>query len=250
MENADFLKGLLERINEGVSASDLRGENTAVLENIRPSDLAVAEQRMLDSGCSVAILRKNQRRYVDLVGDQLHRLWTSLPYNHIVRRILAEHEIYQCLLSDLKEVNDLIQQKDFITDTSAEFRRLAHISQHLAASREHSEYEEDILYPELRKHSLGYLIRAMKSDHAYIKFAINSLVKLLDDFEGLDLQEFKVRLESVVGFVLNSIREHIFVENYIVLPLSVEIIKDDNVWRRMKRLCDEMGYCGIHDVDI
>ncbi len=205
---------------------------------------------LLDTGCSVAILRRNQHLYIELLGDQLYKLWSSLPYNHIARRILAEHEIYQCMVSDLKEVNTLIQEMDMLTDISTEYRRLVHISQHLAAVGEHAQYEEDLLFPEMRKHKFGHLVRAMKSDHAYIDFSIKSLIKLLEDFESLDLQEFKVRLESISSFVVNSIREHIFVENYILIPMSLELIDDPKVWKRIKRFCDDMGYCGVHDAEL
>jgi len=250
MEDTKKLAGYLRRISAGEDANQIRQMESDFFNRIRPSDLAMAEQELLANGFTVNQLRKDQPQYLDLVGDQLHKLWSSLPYNHIVRRILAEHEIYQCMLADLNDVNIAIQRAASLSDTSTEFRKFAHIVQHLAATEEHSQYEEDILYPALKTHKLGHLVRMMKTDHSYIKFAINSIIRLLDDFDELDLLEFKVRLDSSSEFVINSIREHMLVENYIVLPLAIELISDRKVWESLKACCDDMGYCGVHGMHL
>lgn len=250
MKNAEKLYSCLREINSGNNAEEIRRREPGLINSITPSDLAVAEQMLLESGCSIAEIRRRQHEYIALTGDQLYNMWKSLPHSHIARKILAEHEIYLCMLSDLKEVNCKIQKLDTITDTCTEIRKLAHVVQHLVSSRDHSLYEEEILYPELSRLKLGHLIRAMKSDHAYIKFALNSLVKLLEDFDDLDICEFKTRLQSVSSFVATSIGDHIFMENHILLPLAVELIENEQVWERMKQLCDDLGYCGLHDSEI
>lgn len=250
MQDTKKLAGYLRRISAGEDTERVRLMESDFFNRIRPSDLAIAEQELLDNGFTVHQLGKDQPHYIELVGDQLHKLWSSLPHNHVVRRILAEHEIYACMLADLHDVNIAIQSAASLTDTSAEFRKFAHLVQHLGSTQEHSQLEEDILYPALKAHQLGNLVRMMKTDHAYIQFAINSLIRLLDDFEELDLLEFKVRLDSSSEFVINSIREHMLVENYIVLPLAIELIRDPKVWASLKASCDDMGYCGMHDMDL
>jgi DUF438 domain-containing protein len=250
MKDTQKLAGYLKRISAGEDVKRIRQMEFGFFKRVRPSDLALAEQELLDNGFTVHQLGESQLQYLELVGDQLHKLWSSLPHNHIVRRLLAEHEIYSCMLADLEDVNRAIQQAETISDTSTEFRKFAHIVQHLASTEDHSELEEDIIFPVLKKHQLGHLVRMMKTDHAYIKFAINSIVRLLDDFEELDLLEFKVRLDSSSEFVINAIREHMLVENYIVLPLAIELIRDPQVWEHLKASCDDMGYCGMHGMDL
>lgn len=246
MKDSGKLTNYLKRISAGEDARQIRQMEAEFFNQIRPSDLAVAEQELLDNGFTVHQLHRSQDKYIDLVGDQLHKLWSSLPHSHIIRKLLAEHEIYQCMLADLKDVNRAVQRADSLSDTSMEIRKFAHIVQHLAATQEHTLYEDDILYPVLRQMKLGNLVKMMKTDHSYIKFGVNSMIRLLDDFDELDLLEFKVRLDSSCEFVINAFGEHLFVENYIVFPLAVERITDPKVWESLRSCCDEMGYCGIH----
>jgi uncharacterized protein len=247
MKDVDELTLYLKRVNAGEDPVKLRKQADRFFEKIKPSDLAMAEQNLLDSGCSISDLISHQKEYIGLIGDQLHKLWASLPHGHIVRQILAEHELYFCMLADLAEVNNLIQSAEQISDKSSEFRKLSHLVQHLAAAQEHCEREEDIIFPELRKRRLGNLVRAMKSDHSYIKFAICNLIKLLDDHQMLDLLEFKTRLQSITTYLISAGKEHMFFENNILYPLAIELISDRKMWDRMKAICDEIGYCCLHD---
>ena len=66
-----------------------------------------------------------------------------------------------------------------------------------------------------------------------------------EDFEAARAKALRIGASKV--YVEDLRRD--FVENYIFLPLAVELIDDPNVWTRMKGLCDELGYCGLGDLE-
>ena len=38
-------------------------------------------------------------------------------------------------------------------------------------------------------------------------------------------------------------RDHIFKENNILYPTSLEVIQDADTWQKLKDACDKIGYC-------
>jgi len=151
-----------------------------------------------------------------------------------------------CFLKDLDDVNDAIQLMDEISDVSSEFRRLSHISEHLSAASLHCEKEDYVIFPDLDKHGCYGLAKGMRTEHTYIRIALADLEKLIRGFGEFELDEFKVRLGRVVQFLSSAMREHIFWEDHILYPVAMEIVEDEKVWERMKHICDELGYCGLH----
>lgn len=246
--NAEMLTRLLMRINAGADLKDLRKEAGRLMANITSKDIAAAEQNLINSGCSAKLVGQLSAAFVvmGIIKGQQIDLRTQLPDNHIIRKVLAEHDMLRCFLADLKDVADVIAHENDLTSTNSNFRKLAHIAQHLEAMAQHIEAEEDIIFPCLQKHGWTSLCRAAHSDHIYIKIAIDDLMKLVRAFNPTYLDEFKVRLNSITRYLCPTMEEHILQEDNILYPVALEVIRDESVWARIKAICDDIGYCGLH----
>lgn len=246
--NTEMLTRLLKRINAGADPKDLRKEAGRLMANITSKDIAAAEQNLINAGCSAKLAGQLSAAFVvmGIIEGQQIDLRTQLPPNHIIRKVLAEHDMLRCFLADLKDVADVIARENDLTSTSSNFRKLAHIAQHLEAMEEHIEAEEDIIFPYLQKHGWTSLCRAAHSDHIYIKIAIDDLMKLVRAFNPTCLDEFKVRLNSITRYLCPTMEEHIIQEDNILYPIALEVIRDEAVWDRIKAVCDYIGYCGLH----
>ena len=246
MNKINQLASLLKQLNGGEKPSNLSADVRRFLAAVEPKDVVQAEKILLESGFTLEALRHLSRTYRDILGTQVANLRQKLPYNHILRTLFCEHEMTLCFLKDLDDVNEAIQQMDEISDVSSEFRRLGHISEHLAAASMHCEKEDYVIFPDLDKHGCYGLAKGMRTEHTYIRIALADLEKLIKGFGEFELGEFKVRLARVVQFLSSAMREHIFWEDHILYPVAMEIVEDEKIWDRMKHICDELGYCGLH----
>ena len=50
-------------------------------------------------------------------------------------------------------------------------------------------------------------------------------------------------MNELAGFIVPTLREHIYKENNILYPAALQVIEDDRVWQKLKDECDSIGYC-------
>ena len=247
-KNADELTRLLRRISKGEDPTILRKEATRLISDVCPQDIATAEQNLIESGLSAQLVQQLSSAFMlmGILEENSTSIKARLPYSHILRKVMAEHEITRCYLADLETVVKEIDAMEKVTDVCSEFRRLAHITEHLNAMEEHIEREEDIIFPFLKKHGWRTLCRTSENDHIYIRVAVDDLIKLIVTFRQQKDGRFKVKLKSIARYLLKRMRENLFQEDNILYPIALEIVNDENVWERMKCVCDDIGYCGLH----
>jgi len=169
-----------------------------------------------------------------------------LPADHVLRIILAEHELTRCFLADLDSLVREIVAMERMTDTSMEFMRLSHVAEHLHAMLEHIEREDDVLFPALRRHGWSALAAAPGRAHERIRGHIDSLLRLLGTFRAERFDAFKQQLALLSQTLTQVILEHLHEEDNLLFPIALEVVKEPEAWQRIKRLCDEIGYCGVH----
>ncbi len=245
---AEELTGFLMKLNEGKSDNRIRKEATRLITHITPKDIARAEQRLARNGLPLKKIQQLSAAFVlmgVLEGNE-DGLRSRLGPHHILRKVMAEHEMMRCFLADLEDVALQIQQVERLGATSREFMRLAHIVEHLNSLEEHMDREEDVLFPALKKHGWKSLFEHIESEHIHILMSINDLVKLVMAFDKMPFGTFKTRLMSTVRYLCPLMREHLFREDRALFPLAVSMVSDDKVWDHLRKICNEIDYCGIH----
>lgn len=242
------LTRLLRKINQGGDPKILRQEASRLVANICPTDIATAEQNLINDGYPAQLAQQLSAAFMlmGVLQEQNINLRAKVPANHILRIVLAEHELTRCFIAELEDVTQAIDQKEDFNDTCMEFRKLSHIIEHLDAMEEHIEREDDVIFPCLKQHGWTSLCRSAQSDHSYIKIAINDLIRLLGSFRETKIDAFKVRLNSISKYLCPIMRDHMLQEESILYPIAFEVIQDEKVWKKIKDFCDEIGYCGFH----
>ena len=246
-KKAQELTKLFKRINDGIEPEVTRKEALELLPSIAPRDIALAEQNLINAGYSARIVQQLSAAFVlmGILEGQIADFKPNLPPGHILLKVLAEHDLVRCFLDDLKDVTEAIETMDQLADTSTEFRKLTHIIEHLDSMEEHIEREEDVIFPLLKKQGWSSLCQAANSDHVYVRVATRDLINLIGTFNRSSFDEFKVRLLSITDKLYPLMKEHLFQEDNILYPIAVDVL-DPEVWDRIKALCDEIGYCGVH----
>ncbi|MBM4102451.1 MAG: DUF438 domain-containing protein [Planctomycetes bacterium] len=245
---AEELEGLLLRINDGKPTADIRKQANHLISAITPRDIAQVEDRLIQSGLSAQRVQQLSAAFIlmGLMEGSKSNLRERLTERHVLKKVLAEHDMLRCFISDLEDVTLRIVQSDFLNDTSGEIRRLSHITEHIYAMEEHIDRENDVIFPALRSHGWDSLCRSAESDHVYIRSAIEELVKLVGSFGEVSFGVFKCKLLSIVKTLCPVLKEHLFYEDHILYPVAVTMIENPPFWDKIHQVCDEIDYCGIH----
>lgn len=247
-KNSQELAQLFERISKGEDNTLLKKEALRLIGSICPDEITLAEQNLIEHGYPAHLVQQLSATFMlmGILEDQGANMCKKLPPNHILRLVIAEHDLLMCFISDLEDTAKAISQSPRLTDTSSQFRKLCHIIEHLDSMEEHIEREEDVIFPYLKKHGWTSLCRAAHDDHNYIRAAICDLIEIVTSFKPENIKEFKTRLNSITKYLCPILREHISQEDKILYPIALEVIKDPKVWSQIKEVCDDIGYCGVH----
>lgn len=245
---AEELTGFLIKLNQGEDRSQLRKQADRLIESVSPRDFVQAEYNLKRGGISPSRIQQLSTLFILMGMAEKDRfdLRQHLPDYHILRKVMAEHEIFRCFIADLEEVADRIGHASHLSETSDDFMRLSHVAEHLNSLEEHVGREDDILFPALKERGWESLFCRIQSEHTYIQAAVDDLLKLVMVLGKMPFNNFKTKLMSTVRYLCPLLREHLFYEDYVLFPLAVLTLDDKKLWQRLREVCNEIGYCGVH----
>jgi len=245
---AEELEGLLLRINRGKDPQLLCKEAHRLITSITAHDIARVEERLVRSGISAQRVQQLSVAFIlmGLMHGQNPNLRQRLGEKHLLRKVIAEHEMMLCFCADLEDVTIDLCRQDRISTTSSEWMLLTHIIEHLDAAIEHLERENDVIFPEIKRRGWQNLCASAESDHVHIRLLIEELVTLVGSHTDTPDPNFQGRLMSIVKTLCPLLKQHIFHEDHVLYPVAVAMIDQADFWDRLKVLCDQIGYCGVH----
>jgi DUF438 domain-containing protein len=245
---AEELTSFLIELSSTKNRERLRKRANQLIDSVSPLDFAQAERNLMRNGITPQKIRQLSTSFIvmGLGENPKSDLRLRLPEYHILRKVMAEHEMLRCFLSDLEDVAQRIGDASHLSPNSGEIMQLSHIAEHLNSLDEHLGREDDVLYPALKERGWESLFARMETEHTYIKMAIGDLLKLVMIFEKMPFGNFKTKLMSVVRYLCPLLREHLFHEDHVLFPLVVFTMDDEALWQRLRYVCNEIGYCGIH----
>ncbi len=243
---AEFLR----RIDRGDDVRLLVRDVNGVAENLGPAELAAAGRSLLDEGYAPTLVNHLSAAFLLMrkYGQQLSGPKDPSQGGHILQKVTAEHGLFRCLAAELSEITVDLRAAECISDTTAEYRRLAHVVNHLHAMKEHFEREDDVILPSLRRLGWAGLCEVAEEDHTQLRAQIDSLTSLVTGTHRLSAEDFQTALAVCVGRFCSCLSEHLSFEDGLLWPVALVVIDDPAVWRSMKTFCEEVGYCGVHVV--
>ena len=243
MNKTGQLTDILKRLNAGEDPDSVKAEAKEFLATIHPDDLALAEQDLIEEGLSVEDVQGLCPIHLEVLGEQLQQMRAKLPKGHVVSTLVQEHDAILGFLDLLQQVNDAIQRLSEYPGPTLEFRQLAHVAEHLVGAERHHQREEEVLFPELEKRGMYGPPMVMRGEHQQLRPRKHALKELVEGVDRHDFADFKLQLGALVGFIVPTLREHIYKENNILYPAALQVIEDEQVWQRLKGDCDAIGYC-------
>lgn len=247
-EKASRVAELLRRIDRGGDIRLLAREANDIAKNISPVELAAAGHSLLDEGYAPAIVTHLSAAFLLMqrYARQLSGPKDPSLDGHILQRVTAEHAVFRCLAAELREVAADLKAMEYVSDTTAEYRRLIHAVSHVHAMKEHFEREDDVILPYLRRFGWASLCDVAQTDHGQLRAQIDSLTSLATEPRTLSPDDFLAALVRCVDKFCSCLSEHLSFEDGLLWPIALVVIDDPAIWRAMKTFCEEIGYCGIH----
>jgi len=239
----ELAKIILEMSTQSTNQS-VAGRTKEILASADSREVAHAQQRVLEAGMDLDDLFVTWQQNRRILPDMEATMRRELPDNHLVQRILAEHDMILCFISDLEEVNIRVQQLDYASSSNSGIRKLEHIVSHLARITEHPEREDQVIFPELLRRGFPGPGEIISLQHQQLGVRIEEVQQLVWAVDQVAFDAFRTRLQDLVEYIIPVMRRHIFIENNLILPLALEVIEDPACWAHMKEICDDIGYCG------
>jgi DUF438 domain-containing protein len=243
-----MIADLLRRIDRGDDMRLLARDAGRIAGDITPAELAAAEFSLLDDGYTPTAVNKLSSAFVLTLGYERQVSSPKDPSEdgHILQKVIAEHGVFRCLAGELSEAAADLRGMDCIFDTALEYRRLLHVVDHLGAMKEHFEREDDVILPYLKRFGWVSLCVAAENDHARLRADIDWLTSFVTAIQVCSPADYQAELTAGVATFCSCLSEHLVFEEGLLWPIALVVIDNPAVWRAMKALCEEIGYCGIH----
>ena len=244
-KNIKKLTEVLQKLNKEGLTDSLRKEALQIVSNINPIELSIAEQNLIEEGMKAEDLRHLCDIHMEVLRGELDKIKTKIEPGHVVHTLIAEHDKILEFLTELEELNSKIQKLEIYDSSLKEFEDLKTIANNILDAENHHQREEQVLFAEMEDRSITGPTRIMRMEHEDLRAKKKLLKQADDEVSILEFNEFKEKVDEVAKYIIFNLRDHIFKENYILYPTAVESIKEDEVWKDMKRRCDKIGYCGF-----
>jgi DUF438 domain-containing protein len=244
-ERIENLSKILKRLNEEGATEDVRNEALKIVREITPIELSIAEQGLIEEGMKPEDLRGLCEIHMEVLKDELNKLKTKIHSGHVINTMIEEHESILGFLTELEELNKVIQGFKKYNNSKKEFAKIITLAENLLDAENHHQREEQVLFVEMEKEGITGPTRIMKMEHEDLRAKKRRLKNLGENVDNLNFEAFKDDLDETAKYLIFNLRDHIFKENYILYPSAIEAIKDKNRWEEIKEKCDKVGYCGF-----
>ena len=247
-KNIFKLVSLLQRINKDENLITLGHEAQQLISIVKPGDINLAEQYLLDNGYPAKLAQQLISAFVlmGLLERNQKGLRADLSSDHLLYLISTEHDLMRCYISDLNYITDQINNLSRISEVSIEYRRLTHLALHLNVLKEHFYREHDVIFPYLSRYGLADLCKIAIDNHELILIETRDLVCLTLQLENIGLEDFKLSLSDTTKRLTALMADVLAQEDSILYPLALNAVEDDEHWKQLKQTCNEIGYCPMH----
>lgn len=239
------LKGVLKNLNKVGITEEMRKEALDLVKDIDAIDLSIAEQQLIEEGMEPQDLRHLCDIHMEVLKDELSKVKAKINKGHVVYTLIEEHDKLLGFLEDLEKVNSDIQKIKSYDEAKEKIHSLHNLAESILDAENHHQREEKVLFVEMEKREITGPTRIMRMEHDDLRSKKKELKRLSESADQMEFNEFKSSVNEVSKYIIFNLRDHIFKENYILYPSSLEAIKGEDIWDDMKKRCDEIGYCSF-----
>jgi uncharacterized protein len=223
----------------------VRKDQMQLLGIIGSRVLTDKEIEMAKQGISLDELRKICGNKM-IASERTLSLRDSLPHDHILRLVCAEHDVLLYCLASLENIAKSIDPAAGWKGNERHLHKLEHILQHIFGLDAHHVREEQVIFPQLAEHGYGPAAQDIFAEHDMLRKGRLELEAIGNAINTGDFNVWKQRFDDLISSLVPAVRTHIYKEENIVFADALKVIQDPEVWELIGAICDEIGICGLH----
>jgi DUF438 domain-containing protein len=232
-------------MKEDCSAGGLaENEYREYLLSVSPLDLALAEEELVKCGTGLGVLGRKLAQQVELLGNGARAALESLPDEHVLKRLIAEHRAIGGLLEKVEGLNSWLGQVSWINPADERFRELVHIAEHIHLSAKHTEAEEEIVFPVLERIGIEAIPELLYAEHFDISHYSTQYFELAVGACTKDPHKTARKMKQITAILVPLKRRHMLVEESLIYPIALEVA-DEGTWEALRRECEKAGFCCV-----
>ncbi len=236
-----ILSGLIARLHAGETVDDVKDEFDRVFGNISATEIAAAEQRLIDGGLPVSEVQRLCDVHAAVFKGSIEDIHASADVDrimgHPVWAMKKENRALERLIQNELERDLLALEENPAGPTDL----LEGDLERLAAIDIHFQKKEELIFPFLEKYGIDAPGKVMWGVDDEIRAAIKDVRRMVSEFTpDSDI----AALREAIDEVTTSIHEMIFKEENILIPMLLEHFLPSE-WKAIADGQAEYGYCLI-----
>ena len=237
------LKEIIRELHRGGNPDELKKQFAALIKDVGPEEIARLEQQVIEEGMPEEEVKKLCDLHVRIFEEALEvQASPSVPPGHPVHTLMAENRALEKLLAELKLLLERIPRETAVGEMESNLEELGQLLVNLSEIEKHYLKKENQLFPLLEARGVTGPTKVMWAIHDDIRRELKDLRKLLE--QKVQTPEAASRLALRTGQVLQMIQDMIYKEEKILLPMSLEVLKEED-WARVKKGEEEVGYAWV-----
>ncbi len=167
----------------------------------------------------------------------------SLPEGHIIRTLMEEHQVILNFCRVLADLVKKLNKLHSVSEAEELISNIQTISGHLLRTERHHIREEHTFVRRLVSIAEFEPSLEVRRQHDKLGVQKRFLERTIYGVYTTPFEDFKNDLKSASQKLIRTLKKHIELEDNILYPQAVELIKDAKIWEKMKAESDQIGYC-------
>lgn len=235
------MKQLLRKLRSNSDLENVRPEAERLLGNVNPQVLSLAEQELLREGFTQDDMTRLCDIHLELLSGKIKGVSES-EADHPIALLKEEHKAILGYLDNLERISKNLNPNTNSRLSQNDLTELGTISLTLLEAESHHRREEEALFPRLEQRGISGPPSIMRLEHNELRKRKRALKELVEAQDRLNEADFSKQLVELTGFIVPTLRSHIFKEDNILYPAALQAIPQTE-WLTIANEFDRIGYC-------
>lgn len=232
------LKKLIKQLHQGKGVDEVKEAFGKLIKDVSPTEISDMEQALIEEGMPI----QEVQRLCDVHAavfkgsiEEIHRPRGPKDIKgHPVHTFYLENRALEKLMED--KINPDLEAFEKESTEDNKWGLLEGLNL-LSDIDKHYKRKENLLFPFMEKYGIVAPPKVMWGVDDEIRAAIKSVKEILRD----NKEENKEKIVSLTKETLTRIKEMIFKEENILMPMVIETLSQDE-WKTIEEDSDEIGY--------
>ena len=245
----ELLKNIIHSLHEGADPAEVEAKLKSLVKETDSSEIAAMEQQLIEDGMPVEKIQAMCDMHSQVLRDIIvERRSEPVASGHPVDTFKQENIAIGKAADAFSEAFEKLCDGDDDSKPSAEVvHQCQHLFNELMDVDKHYQRKENLLFSYLERHNITGPSKVMWGKDDEVRDLLKAVGETLAA-EGAAAGEWKVVKMTVVDSALSAVREMIYKEENILLPMAMETLTEME-WGEVYEQSPEFGWCLVDPGD-